>query len=188
MTTPTIKRALIVVDVQNDFISGSLPVPGGEQVASKVRKLMTDHRYDVVVTTQDWHINPGDHWSETPDYKDSWPVHGKAGTEGAELHPFIAPLPVTARFRKGQRQASYSGFDGVTEAGEPLQLWLDEHRIDEVDVVGLATDYCVKATAIDAAKAGFTTHVLLPFTAAVTPEGGVAAREEMAAAGVVVET
>lgn len=192
MTTDT-KRALIVVDVQNDFADedGSLYVEGGTQVASRLRKLMTDHRYDAVLTTQDWHIAPGDHWSDTPDYKDSWPVHGKAGSWGAELHPLIQGVPASEHFFKGQRGASYSGFDGVSQqdpifggVGTDLYRWLQERGVTEVDVVGLATDYCVKATAIDAAKLGFTTHVLVPYTAAVSPEGEQAAWDEMSKAGV----
>lgn len=185
-------KALIIVDVQNDFISGSLPVPGGEQVAQKVAELVEAEGtmdyphpvYDEIVTTQDWHYLPGDHWSDTPDYVDSWPVHGKAGTEGAALHDALRDLQFDAKFFKGQYAASYSGFDGKTDKGIELAAWLISHDVTEVDVVGLATDYCVKATALDAIRAGFTVNLLSDLTAAVTPEGGQAAIEELKNAGV----
>lgn len=190
----TTKRALIIVDVQNDFISGSLPVPGGSNVAHKIAKQIVapSEDYDLIITTQDWHIDPGDHWSETPDYVDTWPVHGKAGTWGAELHPDVRDAakitikPIRAFF-KGQHQASYSGFEagdaayGQADAG--LGEYLLQAGITDVDVVGLALDYCVKATALDATKYGFKTRVLLGFTGAVTPEGGKVAIEELTNAG-----
>lgn len=188
----TTKRALIVVDVQNDFISGSLPVPGGEEVAKRIAVTMrenSNYLYDFIVTTQDFHFEPGDHWSETPDYVDTWPVHGKAYTEGAELSPHLTEVldTVGRKFFKGQRSAAYSGFeavdaeDGNGDAG--LGEYLLQAGITDVDVVGLALDYCVKATALDAIKYGFKTRVLLGFTGAVTPEGGKAAIEELTNAG-----
>lgn len=185
----TIKRALIVVDVQNDFISGSLPVPGGEEVAKRVANLIAQDGYQGVYTTQDFHIEPGDHWSETPDYVDTWPVHCKAWTDGALLHPVLRGQigKITRRFFKGQRSAAYSGFeavdaaDGNGDAG--LGEYLRQAGVTDVDVVGLALDYCVKATALDALKYGFPTRVLLDFTGAVTPEGGKAAITELAEAG-----
>lgn len=186
----TTKRALIVVDVQNDFVTGSLPVDKDEIVAAEIGKYMAVHGrdYDAVVTTQDWHIEPGDHWSETPDFIDSWPVHGKAGDWGAELHWAVKGVAVTRRFFKGQREAAYSGFQAgdsnYGQADQGLGEFLLEAGITDVDVVGLATDYCVKATALDAIKYGFTTRVLTNLVAAVTPEGGVAALKEMAAAGI----
>lgn len=195
MTTTT-KTALIVVDVQNDFISGSLPVPDGEMVAAKIGQLMVSRHgkdYDAIVTTQDWHVDPKDHFSETPDFKDTWPVHCKVGTEGVELHWTIKDVPVAARFFKGQYSAAYSGFEGLSYIdedfggnGDSLGHWLAEQGITDVDVVGIATDYCVKATALDAAKLGFKTQVLLPYTAAVSPDGLASAIEEFKEAGVLV--
>lgn len=185
----TTKRALIVVDVQNDFISGSLPVPGGEKVAQLTADLIDKGGYDIIVTTQDFHIEPGDHWSDTPDYVDTWPVHAKAYTEGALLHESLRKVigKVTRRFFKGQRSAAYSGFEGGDAADgnfdQGLGEYLLEARVTEVDVIGLALDYCVKATALDAIKYGFKTNVLLGFTGAVTPEGGKAAIEELTNAG-----
>jgi nicotinamidase/pyrazinamidase len=185
-------RALIVVDVQNDFIGGSLPVPDGEQVARRIRHLVldADNGYDFVVTTQDWHKDPGEHWSETPDFKDSWPVHCAAGTFGADLHADLKDLPIDGKFFKGHYSASYSGFEatktpvGNGGLGTKLAVWLREHNVSEVDVVGLALDYCVKATALDARKLDLVTRVLTNYTAAVTPEGGAATLSELTAARV----
>jgi nicotinamidase/pyrazinamidase len=187
----TTTKALIVVDVQNDFIDGSLAVADGAETAQRIfRLIQRDHNdYAAIVTTQDWHIDPGDHFSETPDFKDSWPVHAVAGTPGSELHPRLRPALgyVDDQFFKGQHAAAYSGFEGTDSVGTDLEAFLRSVGVTEVDVVGIATDYCVKATAIDAAKAGFDTHVLIPYTAAVAPESAKTAREEMTAAGVKVE-
>lgn len=177
--------ALIIVDVQNDFISGSLPVPGGEEVAQRITTYLKapGTHYDYILTTQDWHSFPGDHWSDTPDYVTSWPVHAKAGTKGAELHPVLQDLPVDAQFFKGATSAAYSGFEG-TDWHVNLERWLQKAGVDAVDVVGLALDYCVAATALDAQRRGFTTRVLTDLTAAVTPDGGNLAKQELLEAGV----
>jgi len=168
------RRALIVVDPQNDFIDGSLPVPGGEETAHRLRELMTDpnNGYDHVVTTQDWHTDPGSHWSENPDYEESWPRHGEAGTHGAELHPAIKDLPVSERFYKGQHTPGYSGFEGTTQSGAGLHDWLKKNQVGHVDVAGLATDKCVYNTAKDALGHGYHTRVLHHYSSPVTPEGG----------------
>lgn len=189
----TTKTALIVVDVQNDFISGSLPVPDGEMVAAKIGQLMVSQHgreYDAIVTTQDWHLDPGDHFSSDPDFKNTWPVHCKVDTKGAELHWAVKDVPVDARFYKGQLAAAYSGFEGITQnpsdaySPEGLGPWLINHGVTDVDVVGIATDFCVKATALDAQKLGFKTQVLLPYTAAVSPDGLATAIEDFKEAGV----
>jgi len=166
-------RALIIVDVQNDFCEGgSLPVAGGAAVAHSITELLAreDHGYDHVVATKDYHIDPGSHFAAEPDYAHSWPVHCVAGTAGSEFHPGLNPEPIEAVFRKGAHAAAYSGFAGVDEDGTPLADWLREHDVDEVDVVGIATDYCVRATAVDAAANGLRTRVLLGLTAGVAPE------------------
>lgn len=179
-------KALVIVDLQNDFISGSLAVPGGEGVAKKISEyLATDPDYDVVVTTQDWHINPGDHFSDTPDFKDTWPQHCVAGTHGAWLSDELSSWTGAVQFYKGQHSAAYSGFEGFAD-GVDLEEFLSRKGVVEVDVVGIATDFCVKATALDSVKAGFRTTVLLNYTAAVTPEGEAAACREMTEAGVTV--
>ena len=181
-------RALIVVDVQNDFCEGgSLAVAGGAEVAQRIADLIgSDHSYDEVVATRDHHVDPGDHFAERPDFVDSWPAHCVAHTEGAQHHPSLAAAPFAAIFDKGEYAAAYSGFEGTSAAGEPLAVWLRSRGVDQVDVCGLATDYCVKATALDAARNGFVTAVLLDLTAAVDPANTDAVVDELAAAGVTV--
>ncbi|WP_035302989.1 isochorismatase family protein [Actinokineospora inagensis] len=160
--------ALVVVDVQNDFCEGgSLAVTGGAAVAAAISAHVAAHRYDHVVATRDFHIDPGSHFSDTPDYVDSWPVHCVVDTAGASFHPALDVAPIEAVFAKGAYAAAYSGFEGVGPGGVSLADWLRERRVDRVDVVGIATDHCVRATAIDAAAAGFTTTVLLDLTAGV---------------------
>jgi nicotinamidase/pyrazinamidase len=164
-------RALIIVDVQNDFCEGgSLAVAGGTAVARSISSLLaSDHGYGHVVATKDYHIDPGGHFSDHPDYSHSWPRHCVAGSPGAEFHPDLATGPIEAVFRKGAHAAAYSGFEGVDDAGTPLADWLRAHGVDRVDVAGIATDYCVRATAADAASNGFSTRVLLGLTAGVAP-------------------
>jgi nicotinamidase/pyrazinamidase len=164
-------RALIVVDLQNDFCEGgSLAVPGGAAVARAVTDLVRRNGYDQVVATADHHIDPGSHFAEHPDYQTSWPPHCVVGTFGAQFHPDFDSTAVGAIFRKGHHSAAYSGFEGVADDGASLADWLRERGVDEVDVVGIATDYCVRATASDAQQAGFQTRVLLDYTAGVAPE------------------
>jgi nicotinamidase/pyrazinamidase len=165
-------RALIIVDVQNDFCEGgSLAVAGGAAVARSVSSLLTsgDHGYDHVVATKDYHVDPGGHFADEPDYVHSWPKHCVAGTTGADFHPDLVTEPIEAVFRKGAHKAAYSGFEGTADDGTPLADWLRAHGVDTVDVVGIATDYCVRATAADAAVNGFSTRVLLGLTAGVAP-------------------
>ena len=183
-------KALIIVDVQNDFCAGgALATDRGAKVASLISEYVEDnhHRYEAVVATQDWHIDPGAHFSDTPDFVDSWPVHCVANTEGAEIHPNLDTDYIEAYFRKGRYEAAYSGFEGLQAPEEsvmtgehepgatlddegpktPLADWLDEHEIQDVDIVGIATDYCVLATAKDAVDAGYETCVLIDLTAPV---------------------
>lgn len=183
-------KALIIVDVQNDFCAGgALATDRGAKVASLISEYVEDnhHRYEAVVATQDWHIDPGAHFSDTPDFVDSWPVHCVANTEGAEIHPNLDTDYIEAYFRKGRYEAAYSGFEGLQAPEEsvmtgehepgatlddegpktPLADWLDEHEIQDVDIVGIATDYCVLATAMDAVDAGYETRVLIDLTAPV---------------------
>lgn len=181
-------RALIIVDVQPTFCEGgALPVEGGNAVAQAVARFVDDHRgdYAIIATTQDWHIDPGAHFSDTPDFVDTWPPHGVAGTAQAELHPALARVGADVTVKKGQYQAAYSGFEGTCQDGSTLEQALSAAGITEVDVVGLAESHCVACTAIDAAHAGFATRVLRDLTAPVTEELGVAAREKMRAEGVV---
>lgn len=191
----TLRRALIIVDVQPTFCEGGeLPVPGGNEVARRIADyLMAWHRYyALTVTTQDWHVDPGEHFSEQPDFVDSWPPHGVSDSASAELHPDLAivvdSLPGIVRLRKGAYQAAYSGLEAIDSDGRHLQQVLTESQIDAVDICGLAESHCVKATALDAAQLAFAPTVLLDLTRPVTEELGVQAREQMAAAGVTFRT
>jgi nicotinamidase/pyrazinamidase len=184
-------RALIVVDVQNDFCEGgSLGVKGGADVAAAITELIGDAAtgYHHVVATRDHHIEPGDHFSDDPDFEHSWPPHCVAGTEGIGFHPNFAPVvaagSIDAVFSKGAYTAAYSGFEGEDENGAPLADWLREREVREVDVVGIATDHCVRATALDAVAAGFATTVLLELTAGVAQATTEAALREFRTASV----
>lgn len=179
------KRALIVVDVQNDFCEGgSLAVTGGARVAGLISEYLRDADYDVVVATRDHHIDPGAHFSESPDFVDSWPPHCRVGTSGAQFHPDFETGTVQEVFSKGEYSAAYSGFEGAASDGTPLTEWLRAHGITSVDIVGIATDHCVRATALDAAGAGFTTRVLLGLTAGVAPATVESALHQLDRAGV----
>ena len=187
--TSAVRRALLVVDVQNDFCEGgSLPVTGGGAVAAAIAAWISSHgdEYAAVVATADWHVDPGPHWSTEPDFAASWPVHCEVGTGGAAFHPDFATAlgSIDAIFRKGEHVAAYSGFEGVDDTGTPLADWLRQRQISAVDVCGLATDYCVRATALDAARAGLDTTVLRELAAGVAPESTRAAYDEFAAAGI----
>jgi nicotinamidase/pyrazinamidase len=180
--------ALVVVDVQRDFCEGgSLAVQGGAAVAAKVSELASrEHSYAAVVATRDHHVDPGAHFAADPDFVDSWPPHCRVGTPGVEFDDALTFRDFGAVFDKGEYEAAYSGFEGHDADGELLVDWLRAHGIDQVDVCGIATDYCVRATALDAARAGFTTRVLLGLTAAVAPDRVPAVVDELTAAGVTV--
>ncbi|WP_160664881.1 isochorismatase family protein [Pseudarthrobacter sp. ATCC 49987] len=213
-------RALIIVDVQNDFCEGgSLAVKGGAELAGAISEYVDAHhgQFDHVVATQDWHVDPGAHFSDAPDYVDSWPRHCVAGTRGAELHPDLDTEYIQAYFRKGQFTAAYSGFEGLLApddavptgdrkpgampvsgsapgssgrsgsadgtvedldggdfaTGEDaigLDDWLQSHDVEDVVVVGIATDHCVKATALDGVQAGYSVTVLRDLTVGVAED------------------
>jgi nicotinamidase/pyrazinamidase len=189
------ERALIVVDVQNDFCEGgSLAVAGGAAVAAEVTSYLRGYRegddlpaYATVVGTLDWHVDPGTHFSDHPDFVDSWPAHCVVGQDGAGSHPSIDRTLIEAWFRKGEHAAAYSGFEGSTEQDDGsktgLADWLRGRGIQAVDVVGIATDHCVRATALDAVRAGFETRVLLDLTVGVAAQTTVVALELLRAAG-----
>jgi nicotinamidase/pyrazinamidase len=183
-----VSRALIIVDVQNDFCEGgSLAVAGGASVASSISALLaaSPERWDHVVATKDFHVDPGAHFAEEPDFVDTWPRHTVVGTAGAEFHPDLATDRIEAVFQKGQYAAAYSGFEGGHhENGDPLGRWLRERDVTAVDVVGIATDHCVRATALDAAAEGFDTTVLLDLTAGVAAPTTAAALTQMRDASV----
>ena len=182
-------RALIVVDVQNDFCEGgSLAVAGGAAVAEAISAHTRAEagRYAHVVATRDHHVDPGAHFAEHPDFVDSWPAHCVVGTGGVELHPALDREPIEAVFDKGEHAAAYSGFEGSAD-GVPLAEWLRSRGVDAVDVVGIATDHCVRATALDAVREGFATRVLLPLTAGVAEETTERALDQLRTAGVELE-
>jgi nicotinamidase/pyrazinamidase len=181
-------RALIIVDVQNDFCEGgSLAVTGGAAVAAGVSAALAADpdgaRWAHVVATKDHHIDPGAHFGDPPDYITSWPVHCVAGTPGVEFHPALDTARVEAVFAKGERAAAYSGFEGSAD-GVDLATWLRDRSVSDVDIVGIATDHCVRATALDAARAGFATTVLLGLTAGVATETTEGALTDLRRAGV----
>lgn len=189
--SPSYKRALLIVDVQNDFCEGgSLAVSGGNTVAHAVNAHVASRAdlYDHIVATADWHIDPGDHFSDTPDFVDSWPTHCVAGTDGAALHPALSDSleHIEAVFKKGEYAAAYSGFEGLADdaAGSTLADWLRERKVSRVDIVGIATDHCVRATAVDAKREGFDTTVLLDLTAGVSRATTNAALVQLGEAGV----
>jgi nicotinamidase/pyrazinamidase len=193
-------RALIIVDVQNDFCEGgTLAVAGGADVAAAISEYVDAHHleFDHIVATQDWHIDPGAHFSEAPDFKESWPRHCVAGSKGAELHPDLDTEYIQAYFQKGQFAAAYSGFEGLLApedavptgdrqpgtlpAGDPeayaaaddaigLDDWLQSHDVEDVVVVGIATDYCVMATSLDAVQAGYSVTVIRSLTAGIADD------------------
>ncbi|ASU79635.1 nicotinamidase [Actinopolyspora erythraea] len=173
-------KALIVVDVQNDFCEGgALAVDGGAETASAISRLLAGSDHDHVVATRDYHIDPGEHFSDSPDFVTSWPVHCVAGSAGAGFHPELDVAPIDAVFSKGQYSHGYSGFEG-----NGLAEWLTARDVREVEVVGLATDHCVRATALDSAAAGFDTRVLLGLTAGVAAETVQGALRQLREAGV----
>ena len=188
-------RALIVVDVQNDFCEGgSLAVAGGAEVAHRISELL-HHRaaqgpdapeYAVAVATQDHHVDPGDHFSRHPDFVDSWPRHCVVGTDGVALHPNLDPQPFDSIFLKGEYAAAYSGFEGRNHEQVGLADWLRSHGITEVDICGIATDHCVRATSLDAVHEGFGVRVLGDLCVGVAPGTTQDALREMTAAGVTI--
>ena len=195
--TPTIRadrtrsRALIVVDVQNDFCEGgSLAVAGGAAVARGVAQLVHRRRddYRIVIATRDWHIDPGDHFSSRPNYVDSWPVHCVAGTRGARFHRNLdayGPFGelIDAVVSKGKYSAAYSGFEGRSH-GRTLAHLLRHRGITHIDVVGIATDHCVRATALDGIREGFSVTVLQDLTAGVAAGSTARAIREMRTMGI----
>ncbi len=187
---PAGKRALVVVDVQNDFCEGgSLAVTGGAKAASDISAYLAGNPgYDFVVATRDAHIDPGAHFSDTPDFVDSWPRHCVVGTPGQDFHPDLTFRDFDGVFDKGNHEAAYSGFEGSNADGRGLDEFLAESGVTDIDVCGIATDYCVRATAQDGAMLGYVTTVFSDLTAAVAPDRLDAAWKALADAGVAVSS
>lgn len=183
------QRALLLVDVQPTFCEGgALPILGGNACAQRIANYVNTHKndYDLLITTQDWHIDPGKHFSKTPDFVDSWPVHGVAGTAEASLHPAIKNFTFDYSIKKGEYAAAYSGFEGKSDSGQSLEEILEEARVGEIDIVGLALSHCVKDTALDALKCDFLhrVRVFLDMSEPVSPKLGAAAIRQMESAGI----
>ena len=184
--------ALFIIDVQNDFTEGGvLGVTGGGVVAAGITRLLAEHpgSYDHVFASRDWHDGDNDnggHFSESPDFVDSWPVHCVAGSPGAEYHAALDLGPSVIHVRKGQGIPAYSIFEGITGSGEVVQDALSRLGVTTIDVVGLATDHCVLASALDALGAGFTVRVLTDLVAGVAPESSATALERLGSAGATV--
>jgi nicotinamidase/pyrazinamidase len=175
---------VVVVDVQNDFCpGGSLAVAHGDEVAAAISARLAEGGYDYAVATRDHHIDPGSHFAAEPDFVQSWPRHCVVGTAGVELHPALDRSRLVAVFDKGEYAAAYSGFE-ARSGGAPLGEWLRERAVDRVEVVGIATDHCVLATALDATAQGFDTTVRLDLTAGVAPATTAQAIDRLRAAGV----
>ncbi len=187
-------RALFIIDVQNDFTEGgALGVDGGSAVAAGITSLLAEHpdRYDVVFASRDWHDGDNDNGGHfaagEPDFVDSWPVHCVSGTPGAEYHPALNTNAIDVHVRKGQGRPAYSIFEGTTDAGQSVSAALDELGVDAIDVAGIATDYCVRASALDALATGRSVRVLSDLIAGVAPASSQAALAELTTAGAVIE-
>jgi nicotinamidase/pyrazinamidase len=182
-------RALLIVDVQNDFTEGgALGVEGGDAVASAVSSYLAAHAsdYDVITASRDWHDADGDnggHFSDAPDFVDTWPEHCVSGTPGAEYDELFVTDAVTHHVRKGQGTPAYSMFEGVADDGANTAAVLSAHGVLSADVVGLATDHCVRATVLDAIAHGVRVRVLTDLIAGVDAEASDRALAEMAHAG-----
>ena len=189
------RNALLAIDLQNDFVQGgSLAVPGGTQVAAQIARHVRHFKteYQLVVGTRDYHEDPTDHFSATPDFVNTWPPHCVIGTSGASFFPAIQNLVreklIGVVVSKGRHAAAYSGFEALDPRGHSLVDVLKEARIDHVDICGIATDYCVRATALDARKNAFATRILVNLCAAVNEATGLQAIEEMRTAGCAIQT
>ena len=176
--------AVIVVDVQRDFCEGgSLAVTGGTEVARRITARLSEGGFDHAVATRDHHIDPGRHFAAEPDFVATWPAHCVVGTPGVELRPELDTTLVEAVFDKGEYAAAYSGFEGSAD-GVGLGDWLVERGVTAVEVCGIATDHCVRATALDAASHGLATTVRLDLTAGVAAATTAKALADLTAAGV----
>ncbi|EAR24166.1 putative pyrazinamidase / nicotinamidase [marine actinobacterium PHSC20C1] len=184
--------ALFIIDVQNDFTEGgALGVNGGAAVAADITTFLwanADH-YCVVVASRDWHdanSDNGGHFAmdAEPNFVDTWPPHCVAGTYGAEYDPALNTGQITMHVRKGQGVPAYSIFEGITDDGESIPAMLDRLEIERIDIVGIATDYCVLASALDAVATGRSVRVLTRLVAGVAPESSVAALATMQEAGI----
>lgn len=188
-TNPHLRRALLVVDVQNDFVEGgSLAVTGGKVVADAITAFIKAHpaRYATVIASRDWHTpgsDNGGHFADAPDYVDTWPAHCVAGTDGAEYAPGLDTTLITTHLKKGMDAPAYSMFQGVADDGRTIEQVLFDANVNRVDIVGIATDHCVRATVLDALAAGGSVNVLVDLCAGVAANSTAMALVEMDHAG-----
>lgn len=178
--------AILVVDVQNDFCEGgSMAVAGGASVSREIGAYLEQSPGDAVIAaTMDSHVDPGGHFATEPDFVDSWPPHCVLGTPGHDLHADLDTRRIEQTFHKGAYRPAYSGFEGENADGMSLADWLRTRGVTEVEIVGIATDHCVRATALDAVREGFPTTVRLDLTAGVAAATSEAAVRSMQEAGV----
>ena len=190
------KKALLVVDVQRDFVEGgALGVDGGKAVATAVNSYLLDHGhdYELVVASRDFHRPDGDNGGHfaapgtEPDYASTWPDHCVAGTSGAEYAEGLDTSLFDDHVIKGMGEPAYSAFEGVTDddSGRKLADVLAAAQIERLDVVGIATDYCVKASVRDALAEGLDVYVYSDMVAGVAPASTLEAINEMVSAGAV---
>jgi nicotinamidase/pyrazinamidase len=179
-------KALLVIDVQNDFCEGgALAVSGGAAVATKISHYLAESSYDLVVASRDWHDpdnNNSGHFAQAgtePNYTNTWPVHCVANTPGANYHPNLTTDLIEVDIYKGQGQNGYSIFEGVTQTGESFLQLLKARNISEVDLVGIATDHCVLASAMDSKQHGLKVRVISSLTAGVSAASTEAAIDQM---------
>lgn len=186
-------RALLIVDIQNDFTEGgALGVTGGNAVAEGITELLqhSGDRYELVVASRDWHNADGDNGGHfaldgaAPDFVDTWPVHCVAGSYGADYHAALDIDRIDVHVRKGMGEPAYSAFEGEATDGRTLAEVLREAGIDQLDLAGIATDYCVLASAIDANELGIQVRVLSDLIAGVAPESSVEALKTIATKGI----
>jgi len=184
-------KALLVIDVQNDFCEGgALAVAGGAAVAVKISRFLESTSYDLVVASRDWHDadnNNSGHFADSdiePNYKTNWPVHCVAETNGAQYHPNLNVEAIDVHIFKGQGQNGYSIFEGITESGQTFDQLLAQNQITEVDVVGIATDHCVLASALDSKNHGLKVRVISSLTAGVSEVTTEAAIDRMIDSGI----
>jgi nicotinamidase/pyrazinamidase len=188
-------RALFIIDVQNDFTEGgALGVDGGAAVAEGISQLIAEHpgRYSHVIASRDWHDGSNDNGGHfateaAPDFVDSWPVHCVAGTTGAEYHPALDASAIDVHIKKGQGKPAYSIFEGTTDDGRTVTEVIDEFGIDEIDIAGIATDYCVRASGLDALAAGRRVNIITDLVAGVAEGSSEAALDELETAGASLE-
>ncbi len=187
-------KALFIVDVQNDFTErGALGVVGGDAVAARISQYLAAHadEYEIIVASRDWHDadnDNGGHFADEPDFVATWPVHCVGGTDGAEYDEAFDTSRVTHHLKKGQGKPAYSLFEGVSDDGVTATELLNEHGILDIDIVGIATDYCVRASALDAVAAGRHVRVFTDLIAGVNAESSDTALAEIAHAGAELRT